>query len=73
MNNTLKYFLLVSLYPLLVSKISAQENYHDSLIDFQQSYVKNHAVVKGNDKKLLQFYPVMATYRVQARVERIYL
>ena len=72
MNNTLKYFLLVSLYPLLVSKISAQENYHDSLIDFQQSYVKNHGVVKGNDKKLLQFYPVMATYRVQARVERIY-
>ena len=72
MINTLKYFLLLSFCTLLIAKSSAQGSYNDTLHDFQQAYVKNHGAVKGNDKKFLQFFPVTAAYRVQARVERIY-
>ena len=54
------------------STLSAQESYRDSLYNFQQNYVSNHGVVKGNDRKQLQFYPVTTDYRVEARVERIY-
>src|SRR5688572_5150715 len=72
MMNSIKRLLGFSLFALMSSAMHAQGSYNDSLNDFQQAYVKNHGVVKGNDKKLLQFYPVTATYRVQARVERIY-
>ena len=72
MINSLKYFLLLSLCTLVSAKMFAQVSYNDSLEHFQQEYVKNHGVVKGDDKKHLRFFPVMAATRVQARVERIY-
>ena len=50
--------------------ISQSVSYDDSLNTFVSNYVQAHEVVKGDDKKLLQFYPVSKTYRVVATFER---
>ena len=44
----------------------SQSSYEDSLKAFINDYVKNHEVVKGDNKKGLQFYPVNKGYRVTA-------
>jgi len=47
-----------------------QGSYKDSLQSFIDEYVKTHAVVKGNDKKYLQFYPINEKFRFICRFER---
>ena len=44
----------------------SQVTYNDSLNQFLRSYVANHEVVKGDDKKLMLFYSIDRTYRVVA-------
>lgn len=40
--------------------------YKDSIETFQVEYVMNHEVVKGDDRKFINFYPVNRAYRVTA-------
>jgi uncharacterized protein (DUF1684 family) len=44
----------------------AQQTYNDSLLIFIDEYIKNHEVVRGDDKKYLHFFPVNEKYRVTA-------
>ncbi|HEX7904799.1 MAG TPA: DUF1684 domain-containing protein [Chitinophagaceae bacterium] len=50
----------------------AQDIYKDSIRSFQEKYVTDHEVVKGNDKKSIHFFPIDVHYKVTAKVERIY-
>lgn len=59
-NHFLAFFLLLS--PVLF----AQKSYEDTMKDFLDKYVQTHEVVKDEDRKALQFYPVDKTYRVVA-------
>ena len=54
---------------LLSVNCIAQLTYVDSIKKHIDNYVKEHGVVKGDDKKLLHFYPVNTLYKVQATVE----
>jgi hypothetical protein len=47
-----------------------QETYRDSLQEYISSYVKNHEVVKGDDKKYFHFFPIDESYRVVADFQR---
>lgn len=47
------------------SSISAQKSsYFDSIQQFQRKYVDSHEVVKNDDKKYLQFFPIDSSLRV---------
>jgi uncharacterized protein len=65
----MKYFFLL-LLAAPFSCVAQPLNYEDSISNFIKSYVEKHEVVKGKDKKLLQFYPVHQRYRVIAAFER---
>ena len=45
-------------------------SYEDSLNNFIKKYVDEHEIVKGNDKKMMRFYPVNKQYRIAATFER---
>ena len=45
--------------------------YADSLQSFRNRYINTHEVVTGDDRKLLQFYPIDRSYEVTAQFERI--
>ncbi len=47
------------------------KGYTDSLKAFQQNYVATHEVVKGDDKKCFNFFPVDKAYCVTATFEKI--
>ncbi|MBK6826186.1 MAG: DUF1684 domain-containing protein [Chitinophagaceae bacterium] len=52
--------------------INAQTDlYDDSLQSFRNRYINTHEVVTGEDRKLLQFFPVDRKYAVPAQFERI--
>ncbi len=57
---------------LLTQAAISQNTYTDSINSYQQSYVKNHGVIEGNDKQYLHFFPASKNYRVTGKVERIY-
>jgi uncharacterized protein (DUF1684 family) len=46
-------------------------NYVDSIKAFQAHFVDNHEVVKGSDRKYIQFYPIDSSYRISANFIRI--
>jgi uncharacterized protein (DUF1684 family) len=48
----------------------SQATYADSLKTFRDEYIKTHAVVKEQDKKYLQFYPVNEKLKIECRFER---
>ena len=62
----MKRFFFITL--LLAGKAGAQQSYADSLLNYRQSYVKDHEVVK--DTASFAFFPVDDSYRVLARFER---
>lgn len=64
--------LFIVLSFITAASVKAQGLYKDSIQSFQEKYVTDHEVVKGNDKKLIHFFPVDAHYKVTAKVERIY-
>lgn len=67
----MKKIFLVFVTLLLSLFIYSQKSYKDSLQAYIDDYVKDHEVVKENDKKYLQFYPVNETYRVRAKFEKV--
>jgi hypothetical protein len=66
----MKKIFLIPLALLLSLFIYSQKTYTDSLQAYMNDYVKDHEVVKENDKKYLQFYPIDETYRVKAKFEK---
>lgn len=45
--------------------------YLDSIQDFRNRYVSDHEVVKGTDQRLMDFFPIDPSFRVNAKFERI--
>ena len=66
----MKRYLLSLWLILCLSRAFCQTSYEDSLHIYIKSYINNHEVVKGEERKLLQFYPVNSKYRVIAQFER---
>ncbi|MGC4232461.1 MAG: DUF1684 domain-containing protein [Niabella sp.] len=63
-------FLLIAL--LLSAGIAhAQTTYKDSMQQYINDYVARHEVVKGDDKKQLQFFTIDETYKVKATFEYV--
>lgn len=63
---------VVLFIPLLLAStlLFGQRTYEDSVQAFLANYVQTHEVVKGEDKKAMQFYPVNKSLRVVADVEK---
>jgi len=68
----MKQFILLSHSAILfVCSSSGQGNNHtDSLVSFRNKYVNEHEVIKGEDQKLLRFYPMDESYCIKARFEK---
>jgi uncharacterized protein (DUF1684 family) len=62
------YFLLAVIFNC--NNVFAQNSYTDSLHSYIDGYIKDHEVVKGDDKKLMQFFPVDESYRVVGNFEK---
>ena len=59
------------IFSLLLCRTSVcQKSYHDSLQAFITSYTDHHELVKGDDRKYLQFFPIDEAYRVRADFKR---
>jgi uncharacterized protein len=50
---------------------SQTKSYPDSLKLFIENYVNTHGVVKGTDRKYLQFFPINEKYRIESQFEKI--
>jgi uncharacterized protein (DUF1684 family) len=50
---------------------AAQTSYEDSLQLYIKNYVDKHEVVTGDDRKLMDFYPIDRRYEVVADFERV--
>lgn len=59
--------LLLALY---CNYVFGQHSYSDSIQNYMDGYVKDHEVVKGDDKKYLQFFPIDESYRVVGTFEK---
>ena len=66
----MKIHLLACALILLPTCGFSQTSYKDSLDNYIKTYIENHEVVKGEDRKALHFYPVDPRYRVTATFER---
>lgn len=64
--------LFLFFFVISFSILKAQDKFSDSLLAFQQNYIRTHAVVKGKDRQLLHFFTPDENFRVSARMERIY-
>ncbi|MGQ0739864.1 MAG: DUF1684 domain-containing protein [Bacteroidota bacterium] len=63
--------LLILSAIIICGPSSGQENnYRDSLTSLRNNYVNEHEVIKGEDKKLLRFYPIDGSYCIKARFEK---
>jgi uncharacterized protein (DUF1684 family) len=62
------YILLAAI--ISCNNIFGQTSYKDSLQSYIDGYVKDHEVVKGEDKKLMQFFPIDESYRVVGNFEK---
>ena len=64
----MKIFILTLSSVLFLSSLFAQEtntNFHKSITTpFQKKYITTHEVVKGEDRKLIQFYKEDKSYKV---------
>lgn len=65
----MKHFVFL---PILYVSFSAfaQATYKDSMTAFLKNYVGTHEVVKGEDRKDLQFYPVSKDFRTNAQFQK---
>lgn len=64
-----RMYLVVAVL-LFTNNIFGQNAYQDSLQSYIDGYVKEHEVVKGDDKKLMHFFPIDESYRVVADFEK---
>jgi uncharacterized protein len=62
--------ILAAAFTALSFAAPAQSAYKDSVQQYVKDYIEKHEVVKGGDRKKLQFFPVDPAYRVVARFEK---
>jgi len=63
--------IFISLLLVICSQsLFGQHSYKDSVQGYIDGYVKYHEVVKGDNKKYLQFFPIDETYRVFGNFEK---
>lgn len=55
---------------LFSATLFAQKTYEDSIGAFLKNYVETHEVVRGEDRKALQFYPVSSGFRTVAQFQK---
>lgn len=65
--------ILVSFYVLmLATSLHAQQNgYQIALQSFQQDYLQSHEVVKNEDRKFVQFFPIDEYFRITAAFTKL--
>ena len=56
---------------ILTGTSHVQESYTAQLKKFQATYVSNHEVVTGKDKKYFRFFEIDSLYRINASFEKI--
>lgn len=56
---------------LALSLFSNAQTYTDSIKNYQDDYIANHGVVKGDDKKKIHFFPISETFKLLARFEPV--
>src|ERR1700750_17391 len=61
---------IVLAFVISCNSLFGQASYSDSLQTYLDGYVKDHEVVKGDDKKFFQFFPADESYRVIADFEK---
>ena len=61
--------LIIVISFISIDSFSQSKTYKDSIQAYINKYVKEHEVVKGDDKKYLQFFPADENYRVTAKIE----
>jgi uncharacterized protein len=50
--------------------VAGAQSYKDSITKYQENYVINHDVVKGDDKKSIHFFEPDANFKVTASIEK---
>ncbi len=55
---------------VISNHLFAQKSYTDSLQSYIDGYVKDHEVVRSDDKKFLKFFSIDESYRVTANFEK---
>lgn len=61
---------LTCLLLLLFIRASTQDIYKDTMQHYIDAYVRNHEVIKGDEKQYFRFYPINEEYKVSAKVVR---
>jgi len=61
---------LTCLLLLLFIHSGAQDIYKDTMQHYINEYVRNHEVIKGDEKQYFRFYPINEAYKVNAKVVR---
>lgn len=64
--------LTILFFIVLYSAVSWSQtkSYADSLKLYIDNYINTHQVVKGDDRKYLQFFPINEKYRIQTQFEK---
>ncbi|MEP6597493.1 MAG: hypothetical protein ABJA71_16180 [Ginsengibacter sp.] len=60
---------LIVLFPIIL--FSQTKSYTDSINVYIKNYVNTHEVLKGDDRKYLQFFPIDEKFRIASQFERI--
>lgn len=63
-------FFFFFLFVLWFGHLSAQDHYTDSVQKYIKDYVKEHEVIKGDEKKYFHFFPIDKNYRVIAQFQK---
>lgn len=67
----MKYRITLLLTLFCNSILFAQDQYMDSIQAFRNRYINEHEVVKGDDRQLMQFFPLNREYCLPARFEKV--
>ncbi|MBK6935910.1 MAG: DUF1684 domain-containing protein [Chitinophagaceae bacterium] len=68
----MKFVFAVILQLSCFAAFSQNSGYLQFIKEYQLKYVEEHEVVKGNDKKKIQFFAADEKFKVTARAEHIY-
>ena len=64
----MKHFILIIL--IFSVCIASAQSYQDSIKLYIKNYIDTHEVVRGEDRKQLQFFPIDKKYKAIAKFER---
>jgi hypothetical protein len=66
-----KYFIFIFFISSVQFAVAQKQTYRDSILTYQQKYIKNLKVIGDTDRQFLRFYPADKSYRVVASFKRI--